>query len=141
MHQYNVGAPFKRISVDVAGPFPLSDQGNQYLLIAMDYSTKWPEAYALPNQEASTVAEVLVTNFFCRFGILLELHNDQGRNFESRLLQEILQHLGVSETCTTPLHPQLDGMVECYIKIVEEHLRKVVTSHQRDWDERLPSFS
>jgi hypothetical protein len=35
----------------------------------MGYLTKWPEAYAIPNQEASTVAEVLVTNFFCRFGI------------------------------------------------------------------------
>jgi hypothetical protein len=55
----------------------------------MDYFTKWPEAYAIPNQEASTEAEVLVTNFFCRFGIPRELHSDQGRNFESRLLQEI----------------------------------------------------
>jgi hypothetical protein len=76
MYQYNVGAPFERIAIDVAGPFPLSDQGNGYLLIAMDYFTKWPEAYALPNQEASTVAEALVTNFFCRFGIPRELHSD-----------------------------------------------------------------
>jgi transposase InsO family protein len=78
----------------------------------MDYFTKWPEAYAIPNQEASTIAEVLVTNFFCRFGIPRELHSDQGRNFESRLLQEVLQRLGVSKTRTTPLHPQSDGMVE-----------------------------
>jgi transposase InsO family protein len=70
----------------------------------MDYFTKWPEAYALPNQVASTKAEALVTNF-CRFGIPRELHRDQGRNFESRLLQEILQRLGVSKTRTTPLHP------------------------------------
>jgi hypothetical protein len=68
MHQYNVGASFERIAIDVAGPFPQSDRGNRYLLIAMDYFTKWPEAYAIPNQGALTVAEVLV-NFFCRFGI------------------------------------------------------------------------
>jgi hypothetical protein len=37
MHQYNVGAPFERIAIDVAGPFPLSDQGNRYLLIVTDY--------------------------------------------------------------------------------------------------------
>jgi transposase InsO family protein len=80
------------------------------------------------NQEASTLAEAL------------ELHSDQGRNFESRLLQEVLQHLGVSKTCTTPLHPQSDGMVECYIKTVEKHLRKVITTHQRDWDATLPIF-
>jgi hypothetical protein len=76
MHQYNVGAPFERIAIDVLGPVPLSNQGNKYFLIAMDYCTKWPEAYALPNQEASTVAEALVTNFFCRFGIPRELHSD-----------------------------------------------------------------
>jgi hypothetical protein len=67
MHQYNIGASFERIAIDVAGPFPRSDQGNHYLLIAMDYFTKWSEAYALPDREASTVADFLVTNFFCRF--------------------------------------------------------------------------
>jgi hypothetical protein len=44
MHQYNVGALFEKIAIDVAGSFPRSDQGDRYLLIAMDYFTKWPEA-------------------------------------------------------------------------------------------------
>jgi hypothetical protein len=51
MRQYNVGAPFERISIDVAGPFPRNNQGKRYLLIAMDYFTKWPEVYAIPNQK------------------------------------------------------------------------------------------
>jgi hypothetical protein len=91
MHQHNVGSPFERIAIDVAGPFPRSDQGNQYLLIAMDYFTKWPEVYAIPNREASTIAKDLVTNF-CRHSIPWELHSDQGRNFESHLLQEVLSN-------------------------------------------------
>jgi hypothetical protein len=49
--------PFKKITINVAGSFPRSNQGNQYLLIAMDYFTKWPEAYAIPN---FTVVEALV---------------------------------------------------------------------------------
>jgi hypothetical protein len=85
MRQYNVGTPFERIAIDVAGAFPRSDQVNRYLLIAMDYFSNWPEAYAIPNQEAATVAEALVTKFFCRFGVPLELHSDQGRSFKSRL--------------------------------------------------------
>jgi transposase InsO family protein len=95
--------------------------------------------YAIPNQESSTVVEALVTNFFCRFGIPRELHSDQGRNFESHLLQEVLQRLGVSKTRTTPLHPQSDGMAERYIK-TKDYLRKVVASHQNDRDERLHLF-
>jgi hypothetical protein len=78
----------------------------------MDYFIKWPEMYAIPNQEASTVAEALVTNFFCRFGIPRELPSYQGCNFESHLLQEVSQRLGVSKTRTTPLHSQLYGMVK-----------------------------
>jgi transposase InsO family protein len=98
----------------------------------MDYFTKCPEEYAIPNQEAPTVADVLVTHFFCLFGVPIELHSDQGRNFESRLMQADLERLVVNKTRTTPLHPQSDGMVERYVKTIEEHLRKVVSTHQRD---------
>jgi hypothetical protein len=62
--------------------------------------------------------------FFYRFGILQELHSDQGRNFESHVLQEDLQRLGVNKTRITPLHPHSDCMVERYIKTIEKHLRK-----------------
>jgi hypothetical protein len=48
--------------------------------------------------------------------------------------------VGVSKMRTTPLQPQSDGMVQRYIKTVEEHLRKVVASHQKDWDSGLPNF-
>jgi hypothetical protein len=104
----------------------------------VDYFTEWPEACVILDQEASTVADALLTNFFYRFGIPRELHSDQGRNFESRLLQEILQRLGVSKTPSTSLHPQSHAMVERYIKSVEELLRKVIAFIQRDWDARLP---
>ena len=75
---YNVGQPMERVAIDVLGPLPETDSGNKYILIAMDYFSKWPEAYALPNQEAVTVADVLVSQFFSRFGVPAELHSDQG---------------------------------------------------------------
>jgi transposase len=91
----------------------------------MDYFIKWPEAHAIPNQEASAVAQALVTNF-CHFGVPRELRSDQGHNFESRLMQEVLQCLGMNKTCTTCLHPQSKGMVERYIKTVENYLWKLI---------------
>jgi transposase InsO family protein len=77
---------------------------------------------------------------FCRLGVQRDLHSDQGRNFESRFIQEVLQRLGVSKTRTTPLHPQSDGMVERYLKTAEEHTRKGMASHHRNWDASLPIF-
>jgi len=85
------------------------------------------------------VANALMVNF-CRFGVPMELQSDQGRSVESRLMQEVLERLGFGKTKTTPLHPQSDRMVERYEKTNEEHLRKVVSTHQRDWDERLSIF-
>ena len=92
----------ERIAIDVLGPLPVSEDGNKYILIAMDYFTKWPEAYPLPNQEAVTVAKVLVEEFISRFGMPIELHSDQGRNFESRVFAELCSLLGIKNENNAP---------------------------------------
>jgi hypothetical protein len=56
----------------------------------MEHVTKWQDAYAIPKQQASMVAEALDTTYFCRCRVHLELHSDQGRNCEFRLMQEVL---------------------------------------------------
>lgn len=77
MKQNNVGPPFERIAIDVAGPFSTTSNNNKYIPVAMGYFNKWPEAYGTPNQEAYTVVQVLVENLICRFRMPLELHSDQ----------------------------------------------------------------
>ncbi|POS82547.1 hypothetical protein EPUL_004988, partial [Erysiphe pulchra] len=141
MKQYNVGSPLERVAIDISGPFPETEDGNKYILVAMDYFTKWVEAYAIPNQEASTVADILVKEMFSRLGVPLELHSDQGRNFESSLFQGVCELLGIKKTRTTALHPQSDGMVERMNRTVGKYLTKVVSDHQRDWDKYLHLFT
>jgi hypothetical protein len=104
MHWCNVKALFERTAIDNTGPFPNSNSRNSYALTAMDYFTKWPVVYAIPNQEASTVTDVLVTNFFCHFGVLRDVHSNQGQKFESPIMQEVLKHLEISKTRTIPLY-------------------------------------
>ncbi|KAJ8962328.1 hypothetical protein NQ318_018307 [Aromia moschata] len=111
MMQYLFGAPFERVAVDILGPLPATDRGNKYLMVVMDYFSKWHEAVSLPNKEAETVAEAFI-NVIARHGVPLELHSDQGRNFESELWQEVMKILGVKKTRTTALPPQSNGMVE-----------------------------
>ena len=138
MQTYNVGAPLERIAIDVMGPLPTSDRGNKYILVVGDYFTKWMEAYAMPNQEAKTVATVIAEEFICRFGVPRQLHSDQGRNFESHLFTELCEILSIDKTRTTPLHPCSDGMIERMNRSLEAMLSMFVSKNQRDWDAHLP---
>ena len=94
------------------GPLPETDQGNRYILVVMDYFSKWVEALAMPEQSAETVTHVLVTEVISRFGVPLQIHTDQGHNFESMVFKEVCRLFDIEKTWTTPLHPRSDGMVE-----------------------------
>ena len=127
-----------RVAVDILGPFPRTPRGQHYVVVAMDYFTKWPEAVAIPYQEAATVCEVLIEGMFSRFGVPTELHSDQGRNFEAKLFMEMCKQLGIHKTRTTPLHPQSDGLVERFNRTLGALLVLVVAKDQKDWDLQLP---
>ena len=124
----------ERIAIDVLGPLPTTEAGNKYILVIADYFTKWVEAFPLPNQEAKTVADKLVNEVVCRFGIPLIIHTDQGRNFKSALFTEMCQLLDIQKTRTTPYHPQSDGMVERFNGTLEMQLSKFVDYNQKVWD-------
>ena len=94
--------------MDILGPLPLTPRGNRYVLVVTDYFTKWTESYAIPSQEAATVAEKLVSDFMCRFGLPHELHSDQGTNFESKVMAEVCKLLDIEKTRTSPsTHSQM----------------------------------
>jgi len=97
------------VAVDILSGLPHADDGSVCILVAVDYFTKWVEAYPLPNEEAATCMMVLFNQFFSRFGFPAQLHSDQGRNFESKLVQELTKPAGIRRTHTTPFHPQCDG--------------------------------
>jgi len=112
-------------------PFPNTDAGKRYVLLAMDYFTKWPEAY----RTVATTAKRLVEEMFAQFGVPAELHSDQGRNFVSQVFGEVCRRLGVSQTRTTALHPQSDGLVERFNSTLATQL---AIRHQWDPDRHLP---
>ena len=68
-----------RVAVDIVGPLPQTSRQNHFVSMTMDYFTKWHQAYPLSNHEATTMAQVLGSEFFCHFGLPRELHSDQGQ--------------------------------------------------------------
>ena len=130
----------ERIAIDVLGPLPITETGNKYILIVADYFTKWVEAYPMPNQEATTVAELLVKQFICRFGVPLLIHSDQGRNFESELFAEMCRLLGIKKTRTT--HTILNQMVWSNVLTArwKPNCQSLLTTTKRIGMNTFPSF-
>ncbi|GFU33264.1 retrovirus-related Pol polyprotein from transposon 412 [Trichonephila clavipes] len=106
----------------------------------MDYFTKWHRAYPIPDQEASTVAEVVVQHWISRFGVPLQLHSDQGRNFDSAFCKSLCEILTIDQTRTTALLPQSDGMIERFNRTIRNSLSLLVSSDQQNWDKKLSFF-
>ena len=75
MQQYLVSAPLERIAVDIMGPLPESRSGNLYILVVDDYFSKWIDAWAMPDMETSTIADLLVSRIFCQWGFPLYIHS------------------------------------------------------------------
>ncbi len=89
-----VAGPFDRVGVDVI-QFPTSYDGNQYAVVFMDYLTKWPEVFAVPDQTSLTIAQLLVDHVICRHGVPAELLSDRGGCFLSDLMQELTGLMGI----------------------------------------------
>ena len=130
--------PFERVALDILGPLPETAAKNKYILVVGDYFSKWTEAYALPNQEAQTVAKVVAEQWVCRFGTPRTLHSDQGRNFESNVFRELCALLDIHKTRTSPYHPQSDGLIERFNRTLLSMLSLFVEDNQLNWDSLLP---
>ncbi|GBM44907.1 Retrovirus-related Pol polyprotein from transposon 412 [Araneus ventricosus] len=126
------------MALDILGHLPVTTKGNRYVLVLMDYFTKWLEAIPIPDQEASTVAEELVRAWISRYGVPMILHSDQGTNFNSTFFTELCKLLGILKTRTTALHPESDGMVERFNRTILNNLSLFVSKNQTDWDTNLP---
>jgi len=116
--------------MDILGLFPTPYKRNKYLLIVSNCFTKWVEAFPLKKFKASTTAKVLVNQVISRFGVSLELHTDQGRNFDSRIFKEL--SLRIRKTRTTLFHSQPNDLVEHQHQTLTNYLAKFVSENQRD---------
>ena len=137
LRKYIAGAPLDRIATDILGPFPVTECGNKYILVVMDQFTKFVEVYALSDQTAETVARKIVFEFISRYGVPLELHSDQGKNFESNLFKEICRLLEIHKTRTTAFHPASNGMVERFNHTLVNMICTYVNENQDNWDQYL----
>ena len=122
---YKVGAPMERVGIDILGPQTQTKRGNRYVLVISDYFTRWTEAFAMPNIEAVMVADLLVTEFICRYGEPRQIHSDQGRHLS---LKSFRKFANIDKTRSKAYNPQSNGLVERFNRTLLNMLTKCVSS-------------
>ena len=131
-----VEAPFECVGIDIM-EMPQTCEGNRYVLVIMDYLTKWVEAFPMVNQCCETIARLLVDHVICRHSIPNQILSDRGSNFLSDLIMDICHLTGMKKINTTAYHPQTDGLVENFNKTLRAMLAKHSKWFGMDWDKHL----
>ena len=126
--------PFSKVAVDIIGPMKLSSQKFRYVLVLVDYATRYPDAIPLKNIEASTVADALLT-FWSRYGIPKEVVSDRGSQFTSALLTEAYVFLGIRGVKVSPYHAMSNGLVEKFNGCLKSMIKKLCTEKPETWHE------
>nr|XP_027109420.1 uncharacterized protein LOC113729309 [Coffea arabica] len=122
--------------IDFMGPFP-SSFNNKYILVAVDYVSKWVEAIASPTNDSKVVLRFLKKNIFCRFGIPKAIISDEGKHFCNKQLDSLLFKYGCRHKTSLPYHPQANGQAELANREIKLILEKTVNKSRKDWATKL----
>nr|GEV43834.1 reverse transcriptase domain-containing protein [Tanacetum cinerariifolium] len=126
---------FDIVGIDFMGPFPKSHKF-EYILVAIDYVSKWAEAQALPTNDALVVFTFL-KNLFCRFGMLKALISDRGTHFCNKIMENTIKRYGVNHRFSTSYHPQTSGQVENTNRALKRIIEKTVKDYPAIWSGKL----
>ena len=111
---FQAGSRMEGVHMDMLGPFPESEDGNKYILLMVDQFSKWVEIHGVPDQTADRTAIVAVDKFFTQFGSPVQIHTDQGKNFDGNVMNALCDLYCITKTRTTPHRPCSNGQVERY---------------------------
>ncbi|GJT67409.1 reverse transcriptase domain-containing protein [Tanacetum coccineum] len=121
--------------VNFMGPFP-SSRGNKYILVAVDYLSKWVEAKAFPTNDARVVVKFL-KSLFARFGTPKAIISDRGTHFCNDQFAKVMSKYGVTHRLATAYHPQMSGQVEVSNHGLKRILERTIGENRVSWSDKL----
>ncbi|MCO5566551.1 hypothetical protein L7F22_020228 [Adiantum nelumboides] len=129
--------PFEKWGIDAIGALPMAQSGKQYIIVGVDYMTRWAEAAATTRITTKDVAKFVFENICCRFGTPLEIISDRGPGFRGDLVVELMEQLGISRQHSSPYYPQCNGLVEKVNDMICRIIIKQSNNRPKDWDRHL----
>ncbi|MCO5558371.1 hypothetical protein L7F22_011953 [Adiantum nelumboides] len=117
------------------GPLPRNKNGKLYIIVAIDYMTRWVEAQSIARVNEKAVSRFVYTHICCKFCTPLEIVFDNGPGFREGLLTEACEELHILHRHSTPYYPQSNGLVEKVNGVIAGIIRKMVKNKTKLWDD------
>ncbi|GJZ44840.1 reverse transcriptase domain-containing protein [Tanacetum coccineum] len=130
--------PFYKWGIDIAGPFPEGPGKVKFLIVAMDYFTKWIEAKAVATISGSQVKKFVWDNIVCHFGLPGEIVSDNGKQFSGDPFKDWCEKLNIVQRFASVKHPQSNGLVERANRSLGEGIKARLGEGNKNWLEELP---
>ena len=118
------------------GPFP-SSFGNMYILLAVDYVSKWVEATACPINDVITMVRFIQRNILSRFGAPRTIISDEGSHFSNKVFAKLMSRYGIKHLMGLGYHPQSNRQAEISNREINKILEKIVNASRKDWSIKL----
>ena len=133
----SINQPWMLIGIDVAGPLVKTPNGNSYIILAVDYFSKFCIAKATQDSTALSTAKFLFDDLICKFGMFQSIISDHGKNFKSILFAQLFQLCGIKPINSTFYHPEGNGLSERTIKSTKQISTMYVDVSHQNWDIHL----
>ena len=138
VHKLVVTSPWERVQIDVIGPLEMSEEGNRYIITAIDCFTRWPEARPVKAANAETIIRFVWEEIICRYGTIETIQTDQETEFVNQKFQQFCKDKGIHHHIITAYHPQANGMIERLNGTIKRTLMKIA-NESYEWDKALPA--
>ncbi|XP_072066687.1 uncharacterized protein [Arachis hypogaea] len=138
MHHNDVTWPFHQWGLDILGPFPTAPGQVKFLIVAIDYFSKWIEAQPLAKITSQQMISFVWKNIICHFGIPHHIITDNGCQFVDQKFQSFLQNLKVKQHFASVEHPQTNGLAETANKVILHALKKKLDDAKGLWADLIP---
>ncbi|KAG6614655.1 Enzymatic Polyprotein [Phytophthora cinnamomi] len=137
LRSQGVGAAGDRWALDVAGPLPVTPDGNRYVLAAADYTTRYAVVAALPNHTAKDIAKFILEKIVMVYGPMREFVMDGAPELNGAVIEALVKSLQAKQTTPVPYRPALLGLVERFHRSWKDMVALYVAEAQNDWDQWL----
>ena len=112
---------------------PIIPKENRYIIVAVEYLSKWQKAKAVSEANALSISNFLYQNINCQFGCFTHLYTDRGTEFVNEVVEKLTEKFWVKHHRSTPYRSQANGLVERFNKFLCDSLAKLV-NESAEWD-------